>query len=120
MIRMEIKLGKANSKVYDFFGNPTEKKFITSEIQLRLSLLMINEAVVCFEDGIIESAEDGILVLFLNRFRPFTGGLFRYIDSVGASNIVSDLNRLKEAYGTRFTPSQLLNKYAKNTIKFYK
>lgn len=111
---------KANSKVYDFFGNPTKKKFITSEIQLRLSLLMINEAVICLEDGIIESAEDGdIGAIFGIGFRPFTGGPFRYIDSVRASNIVSDLNRLKDTYGNRFTPSQLLNKHAEKTIKFY-
>ena len=53
--------GKANKSVYDFFENPSKINFDLSDIQLRTTLLMINEAALCLQEGIIENPQDGDL-----------------------------------------------------------
>ena len=112
--------GKANDSVYDFFGKPSKKEFNSSEIQLRTTLLMVNEAVVCLQEGIIESIQDGDLgAIFGIGFRPFTGGPFRYIDQVGAAYVVKELERLTSNYGARFKACSLLEEYAQSGKKFY-
>ena len=111
---------KANSSVYGYFGNPAKKKLDIAEIQLRTTLLMVNEAVFCLQQGIIESVQDGDLgAIFGLGFRPFTGGPFRYIDQVGAEYVVKELDRLKVTYGDRFCACDLLMDNANNNKKFY-
>lgn len=112
--------GKANSSIYTFFGNPSKVNIDESEIQLRTTLLMINEAVLCLQEGIIESVQDGDLgAIFGIGFRPFTGGPFRYIDQVGSDYVVKELDRLKTTFGDRFTACDLLTEYARSGVKFY-
>jgi len=112
--------GKANASVYRYFGNPAKKKLETTEIQLRTTLLMVNEAVFCLQQGIIESVQDGDLgAIFGLGFRPFTGGPFRYIDHVGPDYVVKELDRLKVIYGDRFCACDLLKENAKTNKKFY-
>jgi len=112
--------GKADASVYGFFGNPAKKKFDTTEVQLRTTLLMVGEAVLCLQEGIIESVQDGDLgAIFGLGFCPFTGGPFRYIDQVGADFVVKELERLRAAYGERFQACDLLKEYAASGKKFY-
>lgn len=112
--------GKADASVYGFFGNPAKKKLDAAEVQLRTTLLMVSEAVLCLQEGIIESVQDGDLgAIFGLGFRPFTGGPFRYIDQVGADYVVKELDRLKAIYGERFQACDLLKEYAASGKKFY-
>lgn len=112
--------GKANNTVYQFFGNPKKAHQTISEVQLRTSLLMVNEAVLCLQDGIIESVQDGDLgAIFGLGFRPFTGGPFRYIDHVGADTVVKELDHLRVTYGDRFKACDLLRECAEKGEKFY-
>tara|TARA_B110000977_G_scaffold195357_1_gene273640 strand:+ start:166 stop:2301 length:2136 start_codon:yes stop_codon:yes gene_type:complete len=112
--------GKANLAVYDFFGKPSKKKFNMLEVQLRTTLLMVNEAVLCLQEGIIETVQDGDLgAIFGLGFRPFTGGPFRYIDQVGAEYVMKELDRLRMNYGERFKACNLLEEYARSGKKFY-
>jgi 3-hydroxyacyl-CoA dehydrogenase/enoyl-CoA hydratase/3-hydroxybutyryl-CoA epimerase len=112
--------GKFNPAVGQFFGNPSPKKFKAVEVQLRLSLLLLNEAVLCLQEGIIESVGDGDLgAIFGIGFRPFTGGPFRYIDQVGAANILKQLDAHRNTFGERFRACDMLIEYAKSNKTFY-
>lgn len=86
------------------------------EIMDRVLAVMVNEAARCLEEGIVSKPNliDIALILGLG-FPPFHGGLLRYADRKGVSNIVNLLKRLQAKYGERYAPCQLLLK----TDKFY-
>ncbi len=89
-------------------------------LQDRVLLRMVNEAVQCLQDGILENATDGdVGAVFGLGFPPMTGGPFRYVDTVGASAVVSTLERLAASHGQRFTPSQLLVDMARSGRRFH-
>lgn len=109
-----------NDEVYEFFGGEKRTHFDDEEIQERLSLMMVNEAAYCLQDNILESARDGDLGAVLGLgFPPFLGGPFRYIDAIGADNIVNHLNYFQEKHGNRFAPAKLLEDQAGKNGKFY-
>lgn len=86
----------------------------------RCTIQMLNEAVRCLEEGIIASARDGdIGAIFGIGFPPFLGGPFRYIDTLGASNLVATLQGYQSLYGERFSPCDTLVKMAKDGSLFY-
>ena len=81
---------------------------------------MVNEAILCLQEGIIETPQDGDLgAIFGIGFRPFTGGPFRYLDQVGSDYVVKELERLKKLYGDRFSPCNLLLDYSIYNKSFY-
>lgn len=64
--------------------------------------------------------EDGdVGAVFGLGFPPFLGGPFNYVDSLGAARIVTEMERLRAAYGQRFEPAQILRQMAENGSKFY-
>jgi 3-hydroxyacyl-CoA dehydrogenase/enoyl-CoA hydratase/3-hydroxybutyryl-CoA epimerase len=110
-----------NTEVYSLFGDPRRKKINVEEVQHRISLMMVNEAVTCLEEGIIASPRDGDLGAILGLgFPPFRGGPFRYVDSVGASAIVKIMEGLAAKYGKRFQPAAMLQDMASKGKKFYR
>lgn len=109
-----------DENVYKYFGNPTRKEFSEETVQHRMGLMMVNEALHCLQDGILESPTDGdVGAIFGLGFPPFTGGPFRYIDTQGADKIVAIMDDLSVKYGTRFKPAQILRDYAKAGKKFH-
>ncbi len=107
-----------NTHVYDILGGE-RKSFDRGEIQDRLSLAMINEAVLCLQEGILSCARDGdIGAVFGLGFPPFTGGPFRYVDSVGAAAVVDRMKRLEETRGALYRPAELLVEMASKGKKF--
>lgn len=109
-----------NEEIYDFFGGPERVEMEFEHIQTRMSLMMINEAAYCLEEGILESARDGDLGAILGLgFPPFRGGPFRYMDSVSVKHVVSQLNRLAEVHGPRFKPASILAQMAEKGESFY-
>ena len=111
--------GKVNEEIYQFFGGNSRKQLDTLVIQERMSLMMINEAAMCLEEGIIQSPRDGdIGAIFGLGFAPFTGGPFRYLDHIGLDYILSIFEKYKDL-GNRFTPAKILVQYAKEGKKFY-
>ena len=110
----------ADESVYELFGKkPNPSAFPVDEIQKRVGLQMVNEAARCLEEEILRSPRDGdIGAIFGLGFPPFTGGPFRYVDTVGAGEVVRRLERLADKYGERFEPAQILRDYAKAGKKF--
>ncbi|AZG73983.1 fatty acid oxidation complex subunit alpha FadJ [Shewanella livingstonensis] len=91
------------------------------DVAERCTIQMLNEAVRCLEEGIIASARDGdIGAIFGIGFPPFLGGPFRYIDTLGASNLVATLQGYQSLYGDRFAPCDTLVKMASDGSQFYK
>jgi len=91
-------------------------KCITTVLLLRFA----NEAVASLQDGILATPLEGdIGAVFGLGFPPFSGGPFRYIDTMGAQTFVDHMRRFEQSYGVAFTPCQLLLDMAKSGKKFY-
>jgi 3-hydroxyacyl-CoA dehydrogenase/enoyl-CoA hydratase/3-hydroxybutyryl-CoA epimerase len=77
----------------------------------RLLLPMIDEAAHCLEEKIIIRPREVDLSMILGvGFPPFRGGLLRYADSMGMSNLV---NRLKHVYAQAGPPRKISNLISK-------
>jgi 3-hydroxyacyl-CoA dehydrogenase/enoyl-CoA hydratase/3-hydroxybutyryl-CoA epimerase len=90
------------------------------EIVNRCVLAMINEAVRCLEEGILRSPRDGdVGAVFGIGFPPFRGGPFRYVDTIGAAEIVRQMEALNQRFAPRFAPASLLLEMARTQKRFY-
>ena len=93
------KKGAPDESAYAVIGNPPRKEMPRAEIQERLALIMVNEAVRTLEEDVLRSPRDGdVGAVFGIGFPPFRGGPFRYIDAVGAAQIVAQLEELHARY----------------------
>ncbi|MBP6596994.1 MAG: 3-hydroxyacyl-CoA dehydrogenase, partial [Arenimonas sp.] len=75
------------------------------DLEDRLILPLLNEAVSCLHDGVVADAD--LLdagVIFGTGFAPFRGGPIQHIKAVGADKLVARLGVLSARYGGRFTP----------------
>jgi len=78
-----------------------------SDLEDRLILPMLNEAVACLHDGVVADAD--LLdagVIFGTGFAPFRGGPIQYIRSTGAGVLREKLEVLAQTHGARFAPKQ--------------
>jgi 3-hydroxyacyl-CoA dehydrogenase/enoyl-CoA hydratase/3-hydroxybutyryl-CoA epimerase len=97
------------------------QSFSDAELLDRMVLMMVNEAALCLEEGIVSEARYlDVAMIMGTGFPPFRGGLMRYVDQRGIQNIVVTLKRLEHAYGERFKPAPLLVSMADKTETFYK
>jgi 3-hydroxyacyl-CoA dehydrogenase/enoyl-CoA hydratase/3-hydroxybutyryl-CoA epimerase len=111
--------GKVDASVYEIIGG-TRREIARSEIVERCVLAMVNEAVLCLQDGVLRSPRDGdIGAVFGIGFPPFRGGPFRYVDQVGAPAIVAALEDLNARFQPRFAPAELLVEMSRARRSFY-
>jgi 3-hydroxyacyl-CoA dehydrogenase / enoyl-CoA hydratase / 3-hydroxybutyryl-CoA epimerase len=71
----------------------------------RLILPMLNEAVACLREGVIEDAD--LLdagAIFATGFAPFRGGPLHYARERGIADVTARLEELARRYGERFRP----------------
>ncbi len=108
----EGRLGrKSGEGFYRWEGRKAEKPAATgktpADIQDRLILPMVNEAVACLADGIVSDAD--LLdagVIFGTGFAPFRGGPIHYARERGLDDVKSTLGRLAAAHGEHFRPHE--------------
>jgi 3-hydroxyacyl-CoA dehydrogenase/enoyl-CoA hydratase/3-hydroxybutyryl-CoA epimerase len=93
-------------------GKPEKPKVDSSyhapnDLEDRLILPMLNEAVACLHDGVVADAD--LLdagVIFGTGFAPFRGGPIQYIRATGAGVLREKLEALAQTHGARFAPKQ--------------
>ena len=110
-----------DESVYEVLGvKPDNKSVSDEEIAWRCALQFVNEACRCFGEGILRSARDGdIGAVFGLGFPPFRGGPFRFVDQVGAKEILGRLRELEKQLGPRFSPAPVLEEIARSGQTFY-
>ena len=114
--------GRFDKSVYKFFPVHSEKSesMTNKEIQERIMLAIINEALICLEEKIIDSPQEGDIAALLGLgFPSVIGGPFNYVDSEGAGEILKKLHNLSVKYGTRYTSPVLLKDASVSGNKFY-
>ena len=75
------------------------------DLEDRLILPLLNEAVSCLHDGVVADAD--LLdagVIFGTGFAPFRGGPIQHVRAVGAASLKARLETLSTRYGGRFKP----------------
>ncbi len=125
-------LGKKSGKGFYIHGKKREaneevkrlvyskRQFDEKEIVDRALLIMVNEAAMCLQEGIVENAQYLDMAMVMGTgFPPFRGGLLRYADAVGIESIVITLKSLAKNHGIRFEPAKLLLDMAKDKKTFY-
>jgi 3-hydroxyacyl-CoA dehydrogenase/enoyl-CoA hydratase/3-hydroxybutyryl-CoA epimerase len=113
----KVEAGKRGKKDGEGFyvwkeGKPEKPKVdpgyhAPSDLEDRLILPMLNEAVSCLHDGVVDDAD--LLdagVIFGTGFAPFRGGPIQYIRSIGAGELREKLEALAQTHGARFAPKQ--------------
>jgi 3-hydroxyacyl-CoA dehydrogenase/enoyl-CoA hydratase/3-hydroxybutyryl-CoA epimerase len=111
--------GRVDESVYELIGGE-RRPMSPEEIVQRCVLAMVNEAVLCLEEGVLRSPRDGdIGAVFGIGFPPFRGGPFRYVDSESAEKIVEQLEDLNARFPSRFAPAALLLDMASGRRSFY-
>jgi 3-hydroxyacyl-CoA dehydrogenase / enoyl-CoA hydratase / 3-hydroxybutyryl-CoA epimerase len=110
-----------NAKIYSFFRGRPKEHIEVPGAEKRPVFLMINEAALCLQEGIISSPGDGDLgAVFGLGFPPFLGGPFRYLDSIGLGTAVVEMEKLASQFGARFKPAPILVEMAGKEERFYK
>ncbi len=112
---------RVDETVYDLLpGGRTRQTFRADELQDRLVLPMVNEAIRCLGEGILRSARDGdVGAVFGLGFPPFRGGPFRFADALGTGALLAKLEALRARHGERFEPAPLLVELAKRGAAFH-
>jgi 3-hydroxyacyl-CoA dehydrogenase/enoyl-CoA hydratase/3-hydroxybutyryl-CoA epimerase len=89
----------------------------SQEIVERALFLMIKEAALSLEEGIVARADllDAALIFGIG-FPPFRGGLLRYAESLGPKYIVERLDAYAAKYGDRFAPPSSLFEMSRNDL----
>ena len=85
----------------------TEELALPMDLQDRLMLPMVNEAVACLHEGVVSDPD--LLdagVIFGTGFAPFRGGPLKYARDRGTTEIQRVLTELAEKYGDRFRPHE--------------
>jgi 3-hydroxyacyl-CoA dehydrogenase / enoyl-CoA hydratase / 3-hydroxybutyryl-CoA epimerase / enoyl-CoA isomerase len=100
--------------------NRVAKRDVTDqEIEDRLFLSMLLEAVRTLEEGIVREPAHVDMGLILGvGFPPFRGGILRWCDTVGAGKLVERAAKYG-SLGKRFQPSPMLIEIAKSGKLFY-
>jgi 3-hydroxyacyl-CoA dehydrogenase/enoyl-CoA hydratase/3-hydroxybutyryl-CoA epimerase len=108
-----VKAGKLGRKsghgYYEWRNGQPVKPDATSpppeDLQDRLVLQFVNEAVACLREGVVEDAD--LLdagIIFGTGFAPFRGGPIQYARERGIEATIARLRELEGRYGPRFQP----------------
>ncbi|MAF66454.1 MAG: hypothetical protein CMJ84_12455 [Planctomycetes bacterium] len=96
------------------------------QVTEQMMLAMLNEGARALEEGVCASAAElDLATIFGMGFPPFRGGLLRWADSVGAREIVANLERTAGRVGgrpggaARFEPAAILSGLARTGGSFH-
>lgn len=90
------------------------------EVQHRLILSQVIEAVRALEEGVLTDVREGDVAAVLGwGFAPWSGGPFGWLEIVGAARAVGICDELTARHGARFTAPDLLRRMAASGRRFY-
>lgn len=79
------------------------------DIKDRLLFRQIVESLRCLEEGVMKNVADSNIGSIMGiGFPPHTGGVFQFINTYGLTRFVDRCRELREQYGERFTPPQMM------------
>jgi 3-hydroxyacyl-CoA dehydrogenase/enoyl-CoA hydratase/3-hydroxybutyryl-CoA epimerase len=111
---------EVDSSIYTLLGITPVSKMSHEKIAERCVLLMLNEAAMCLDEGVVRNARDGdIGAIFGIGFPPFLGGPFRYMHTLGIAHVVARLEHYQGLLGDKFTPADSLKKMLEEGRSFY-
>lgn len=111
---------KIDESVYKLLGVEPNEKLSKDTIVERCLLMMLNEAAMCLEEGVIRNPRDGdIGAIFGIGFPPFLGGPFRYMDTLGLDHLVQRLEHYASTYSDKYKPAQILLDMKAENKTFY-
>jgi len=112
---------RVDETIFEVLPALRERKHVArEEIQDRVALQMVNEAIRCLGEGILRSARDGdVGAVFGLGFPPFRGGPFRVADTVGPRRMLEKIEALQARFGARFEPAPLLVEHARADRPFH-
>jgi 3-hydroxyacyl-CoA dehydrogenase/enoyl-CoA hydratase/3-hydroxybutyryl-CoA epimerase len=91
-----------------------------TQVQHRLLMAQVLEAVRALEDGVLMDIREGDVGAILGwGFAPWSGGPFSWLDMIGAPRAVEICDALTATYGKRFEAPALLRDMAKKGDAFY-
>ncbi|MEZ5779159.1 MAG: 3-hydroxyacyl-CoA dehydrogenase NAD-binding domain-containing protein [Paracoccaceae bacterium] len=91
-----------------------------TEVQHRLMMAQVLEAVRALEDGVLMDIREGDVGAILGwGFAPWSGGPFSWLDILGAGKAVAICEGLEKAHGARFAAPKLLRDVAAKGQTFY-
>jgi len=126
-------LGKKSGKGFYIHG---KKRAVNTEVQAlvktgspagaeesieRMIYIMINEAAMILQEGVVDSADTVDIGMIMGTgFPPFRGGLLRYADSIGMDKLIDGLEKLEARFKDgRFKPCAYILNLKSNGKKFY-
>ncbi len=96
-----------------------QKDISVEEIQQRMMLAMMTEAVHCLEDKVVNSAEELDTALLMGvGFPRDKGGAIKYADSLGAKTILEQCEKFRHL-GKQYEPTPTIRKLAESGGSFY-
>ncbi|EPA0985599.1 TPA: fatty acid oxidation complex subunit alpha FadB [Vibrio parahaemolyticus] len=91
-----------------------KQEFDEQTIIQRMMIPMINEVVLCLQEGIIATPQEADMALVYGLgFPPFRGGVFRYLDSVGIAEFVEMAKQHADLGAMYHVPQMLIDMAAK-------
>ena len=80
----------------------------------------INEAAYMMQEGICDRPQDmDLAMIYGTGFPPYRGGILRYADTWGLSNVLEKLVELEARYGIHFKPAALIREMVEKGRTFY-
>ena len=109
-----------DESVYKLLNVKPLSQLPAQELAERCVLLMLNEAALALDEGVIASARDGdIGAIFGIGYPPFTGGPFFYMHQMGIPAVIDKMQEYVRKYGVRFTPCEPLLRMAAEGKSYY-
>ena len=109
-----------DDSLYALLGIKPQSRLPAQDLAERCVLLMLNEAALALDEGVIASSRDGdIGAIFGIGFPPFSGGPFYYMHQQGIQAVVDKMDEYTRKYGERFAPCEPLRKLAESGGSYY-
>jgi len=98
----------------------TAKEMKEEDIVAVMLANAINEAAYMMGEGICDRPQDmDLAMIYGTGFPPYRGGILRYADAWGLSNVYQQLLELEAQYGIHFRPAALIKEMAEKQKTFY-